>query len=443
MNVTEILAENIVDFPLDEIPEAALREARRSFLNWLGVSLGAANHPSVDILIRLAEELGGNPQASILGRNLKTNMYYASLINGTSSHIFDFDDTLLNTVLHPSAPVLPALLAVAEYHDLTAFDLLASFVVGCEVEQRIALTICPSHYRQGWHITGTAGVLGAAGAVGKMLGLNKGQLINALGLASTQPTGFREMFGSMTKPFHPGKAAGNGLFSALLAQKGFTSSPHSLEAARGFCRVTSEDPDFAYLTKPWENSWLILENTYKPYACGIVTHPGIEAASRLKKIHRIDPRQIKNIKLDVHPLVLELTGKQEPANHLAAKFSIYHCVAAGMIFGNAGEEQFADHIVNSPEVIALRRKVRATLDSRLKEDQARLVAELTDGTIIEEFVEHVVGSKENPMSNEQLEEKFREITKTGLDFERQNSIISAIWEMDRKTPVRTIIALCQ
>jgi len=439
-NITLSLAENIVDFPLSLIPEEAILESKKSFLNWLGAAIGASHHSSVDMALELAKEIGGPPQATILGRNIKTDMQFASLINGMSSHIFDFDDTLLNTVLHPSAPVWPAILAIAENYNLTTKEVLAAFVIVCEVEQRISLAIWPSHSERGWHVTGTAGTFGAAAAVGKLLKLDHLQMTNALGIAATQPTGLREMFGTMAKPFHPGKAAANGLLSTLLAQKGFTSSHASLEAKRGYGRVLSENPSFDVIIEPWGAKWQILENSYKPCACGIVTHPGIEAGINLKNIHHIDPTEIEEIVIEVHPLVLELTGKESPQNQLEAKFSIYHCVAAGIIFGKAGEAQFANNIVLREDVINLRKKIKAKINNSLMEDQALLFATINNGNTIKIYIEHAVGSKDRPMTNGELEEKFIELTCPILNG-KERELISNVWEMDKSFPIKQIINL--
>ena len=438
--ITLSLAENIVDFPLNLIPEEAILESKRSFLNWLGVAIGASHHPSVDMVLELANEIGGPPQVTILGRNIKTDMQFASLINGMSSHIFDFDDTILNTVLHPSAPVWPAVLAVAEHNNLTTKEALEAFVIGCEVEQRIALAICPSHYERGWHVTGTVGAFGAAAAVGKLLKLDHLQMTNALGLAAAQPTGLREMFGTMTKPFHPGKAAANGLLSALLAQKGFTSSLAPLEAKRGFGQVLSENPNFDVIIEPWGNKWQILENSYKPFACGIVTHPGIEAGINLKDIHNINPADIDEIVVEVHPLVLELTGKETPQNQLEAKFSIFHCVAAGIIFGKASEAQFADNIVLREDVVNLRKKIKVIINNSLMEDQVLLHAKFNKGNTINITIEHAIGSKDKPMTNTELEEKFIELT-SGILKGKERELISKIWKMGKSLPITEITEL--
>ncbi|MBZ4654372.1 MAG: MmgE/PrpD family protein [Peptococcaceae bacterium] len=442
MMVTKTLARNIVNFPLADLPGETLHEAKRSFINWLGVCIGAHDHPSVKMGLQVAKLLGSSPQATLLGTPIKIDMQFAALLNGMSSHIFDFDDTLLDTVLHPSAPVLPAILAWCEFRDLPGRLFLESFVIGVEAEQRIAQAICPSHYQRGWHVTGTAGAFGAAAALGKLLALSEEKMIYALGLAATQSTGLREMFGTMTKPFHPGKAAANGLLAALLAREGFTSSLQSLEAKRGYLNVLSEAPCPAILEAPWGQEWQLMKNTYKPFACGIVTHPAIDAAIRLRK-QGITAGDISEITLEVHPLVLELTGKPEPQDHLQAKFSVYHCTAVGLIDGAAGEWQFAESKVKDEEVVNLRRKIKAVPRDQLAEDQAILRANLSKGETVTVFVEHALGSLANPLSDEDLEDKFRSLTAPYLSKNKQEELIRLIWELESLPSLHRIIELCQ
>ncbi|MHB1419088.1 MAG: MmgE/PrpD family protein, partial [Bacillota bacterium] len=243
MTLTQGLADFVVRTSYEDLPQLAIHEAKRCLFDWLGVALGASEHPIVDMLLDAAAELGSAPRATVLGRDARVDLLWAALINGAMSHIHDYDDTHLDTVLHPSVSVIPAILALAESEHIDGRTLITAFVLGYEVEARVALSVYPSHYNKGWHITGTAGTLGAAAASGKILGLDTQQVTYALGIASTQAAGMREMFGTMCKPFHAGKAAANGLLAALLAKKGFNSSLKALEAPRGFCHVQSDGPD--------------------------------------------------------------------------------------------------------------------------------------------------------------------------------------------------------
>ncbi|MFW6149851.1 MAG: MmgE/PrpD family protein [Atribacterota bacterium] len=248
MKITDNLVKWIINTKYENIPRDVIHEAKRSLFNWLGVAIGACYHPSVEIILSLADEVGGKEQASILGRKEKLNVLFASLVNGMTSHIFDFDDTHLETVLHPSSPVAPVVFSLGELYNLKGDDLLTAFILGAEAECRISQAVCPDHYNVGWHVTATAGNFGAAIAAGKILALDEEKLGYAIGIAATQASGLREMFGTMSKPFNPGKSAMNGLLAAMLAKKGFTSSLQGIEAKAGFANVLSIKQDYSRIT---------------------------------------------------------------------------------------------------------------------------------------------------------------------------------------------------
>ena len=248
MGPTRQLADFVAHATFEHLPAEVVRECKRCVLNYLGVALGACRHEAVAILTDAAREMGGLPQATILGSRLKTSVVQAAMVNGAMSHVLDYDDTDLETVIHPTGPVLSAALPLAEWRGLSGRQLITGFAVGAEVELRVGSAVYPAHYDVGWHITGTAGVFGAAAAAGWLLGLDSDRLSHALGLAGTQASGLREMFGSMAKCLHVGAAASNGLWSALLAGRGFTASTRVLEARRGFCAVTAAQYDLSRAT---------------------------------------------------------------------------------------------------------------------------------------------------------------------------------------------------
>jgi 2-methylcitrate dehydratase PrpD len=250
------------------------------------------------------------------------------------------------------------------------------------------------------------------------------------------------MFGTMTKPFHPGKAAMNGLMAALLAESGFTSSTQSLEAKRGYGHVLSDDPKFERVTEGWGESWEIMKNSYKPFASGIVTHPAIEGAARIRNKYGIQHDQVQSVELEVHPLVPELTGKTSPQTGLEGKFSVYHCTAVGLIDGKAAVREFSDERVKDPHVAALREKIRLTVNMDFHEDQALVKVTLNNGQVIEEFVQHAIGSKDVPMTNQQLEEKFFDVTSDILPVDQQKQLVELVWKFDRLDDLQTFFALC-
>jgi 2-methylcitrate dehydratase PrpD len=404
--VTALLAKFAAEHPSRGWSDAVDREAHRTFANWVGCAIGPSQHETVIAVLGAVQVLQPAPQASLLGRGEKVDMASAALVNGIASHTFDFDDTHLKTIIHPAGPVAPAALALCEHLNLGGRAMLDALVLGIEVSCRVGNAIYPDHYDRGWHITGTTGMLGSAAACSRLLGLDAARTQMALGIAASQPTGLREQFGTMTKPFHPGGAARVGLMSALMAQHGYTASKRALEAPRGLLQVFSDKTDWSEISDDLGTRWESALNTYKPFACGIVIHPAIDGCVQLRNVHGLAPEQIDKVTLKVHSLVLELTGKKTPTDGLQSKFSVYHSCAVGLIFGQAGEHEYTDEVVNRPDVLALRAKVEAIVDDRIDEASADLTIRTTDGRELHLFVEHAIGSVERPMSDEQLRAKF-------------------------------------
>ncbi|MDH5536095.1 MAG: MmgE/PrpD family protein [Betaproteobacteria bacterium] len=429
MEVTRTLAKFVVEHSYENIPEKVRHEAERSFLNWVGCAVGAARHETVENALAALAPFSGPAEATVLGRGDRLDIMLAALMNGITSHTFDFDDTHLKTVIHPSGPVASAILALAERKPVSGKDFLHAFILGVEVECRIGNSVYPQHYDVGWHITGTAGVFGAAAAAGRLLGLTDQQMVWALGIAATQASGLREMFGTMCKPFHPGNAARNGLLAALLAKSNFTSSNQGIEAKRGFANVLSTVFKPKEITERLGETWEISLNTYKPFACGIVIHPAIDGCVQLKKEHKLIGDEIESIALKTHPLVLELTGKKTPQVGLEGKFSVFHSAAAAIIHGAGGEAQYSDACVRDPKVIALRDKVSATVDKTLHEDQVRITMKLKSGRTLEKYVEHAVGSLAQPMSDADLEAKFKGLADGVLARLETENLMRLAWDI--------------
>ena len=404
--ITQLLAEFVVNHPSRGWNDAVDREAHRTFANWVGCAIGPAQHETMQAALAAVEELSPAPQASILGRSEKVDIANAALLNGISSHTFDFDDTHLKTIIHPAGPVASAVLALGEHIGASGRDMIDALVIGIEVSCRVGNAVYPNHYDRGWHITGSTGMLGSAAACSRLLKLDAARTQMALGIAASQPIGLREQFGTMTKPFHPGAAAKAGLMSALMAKHGFTSSKRALEAPRGLMQVFSDKTDWSEITENLGETWEIALNTYKPFACGIVIHPSIDGCVQLRDQYKLKPEDVKKVTIKVHSLVLELTGKKTPADGLQSKFSVYHSCAVGLIFGRAGEHEYTDDVVNRPDVLALRAKVEAIVDDSIDEASSDLTIETTDGRTLHVFVENAIGSVERPMSDEQLKAKF-------------------------------------
>ncbi|MGE0557142.1 MAG: MmgE/PrpD family protein [Burkholderiales bacterium] len=427
-DVTRTLARLVVQSRFEDLPGAARHEASRALLNWLGCAVAGSRHETVDRALAAVLPFSGSGQAGIPGRSERMDILNAALINGISSHVLDFDDTQAEAI-HPSSPVLPALLALAEWRGFSGAELAHAFVLGVEVECRIGRSVFPQHYDAGWHITGTAGVFGAAAAAGKLLGLNEQQMAWALGMAATQSAGLREMFGSMCKCLHPGRAAQNGLHGALLAREGFTSSEHGLEAKRGFGHVLSTSFEPSVITAEWGKRYELSSNMYKPFACGLVVHGVIDGCIQLRNECRITPETVERIELKVAPLVLELTGKTDPRTGLEGKFSVFHAAAVAIVHGAAGEDQFSDACVQEAGVAALRGRVRVTIDKTLLWTQAHVSIHLRDGRSVERYVPHPLGSLERPMSDADLEQKFRALTESIIGATHSNRLLELCWSL--------------
>lgn len=440
--ITQRLARFVATHPARGWNDAVEHEAHRTFYNWLGCAVGAARHEAAQAAMAAVRLLQPAAQATVLGRNEQVDMASAALVNGITSHTFDFDDTHLKTIIHPAGPVASAILALGEHRGASGRELVDALVLGIDVACRIGNVMYPDHYDRGWHITGSTGMLGAAAGCARLLRLDEQRTAMALGIAASQPVGLREQFGTMTKPFHPGGAARAGLTSALLASTGFTASPRALEAPRGFVQVASDKRAWNEATDELGERFEISFNTYKPFACGIVIHPSIDAAVRLRE-QGVRPEQVDRVELRVHPLVLELTGKKEPQDGLQGKFSVYHGFAVGLIHGRAGEEEFSDRVVRDAQVVALRDKVQASVDAAMPEESVLATAVLKDGRRIAVKVEQAIGSLHNPLSDAQLEAKFHALVDPVLGAGRAGEITRSCWSLAALADVRELTALCR
>ena len=424
--VTRILGRYAASAQAADIPEPVRKEAARTLLNWVGCAVGGSQMDAPRMAVAALGPYSGPAQASLFGRRERLDTMHAALVNGISSHVLDYDDTHLRTIIHPAGPVASAIVAMAEQTPVSGVDLMAALVIGIEVECRMGNSVYPEHYAMGWHITGSTGVFGAAAAAGRLLGLDAQRMTWALGIAASQPVGLKVQFGSMTKSFHPGQAAQNGLLSALLAQQGFTASETAIEGFDGWGQALSTRRNWAEVIDGLGEHYEVALNTYKPFACGIVIHPALDAAIQLHD-QGIKPAQVQSIALRVHPLVLNLTSKTDPQSGLESKFSVYHAVAAALVTGQAGEHAFSDGVVRDPVVLGIRRRVTATVDTAIKADQVEMVVTLQDGSVVRKFIEHAVGSQANPMTDAQLEGKFAGNATNILPASQQRRLMDLCW----------------
>jgi 2-methylcitrate dehydratase PrpD len=423
-----------------DLSPAALRAARRGVLDWIGCALAGSRHETVTTLLDVLREMGGRPQATVLGRNLELGLTDAALANGVMGHVLDYDDTHMGgVVLHTSSPALAALLALAERAPVSGADFMLAYAAGFEAGVRSGRT-APGHHKGGWHLTGTLGSIAAGVAAGKLLGLDPQRLTYAMGIAATQAAGMQQNRGTMCKSFHAGKAAANGVLAALLAERGFDSTQEVIEGEKGFCRIYSDVAEPERLTDGLGGGWVIETNGHKPYACGVVLHPVIDAMIALRNRERIDLGAVDEIGLRVHPLVLSITGVREPATGLQSKFSTVHAAAVALADGAAGVAQFSDAKAADANIAALRRKVKPIADAALRRDEA--YGWIVTGTARHEIhIAHATGTADNPMSDEQIEAKFLANGTPVIGAERARRAVDWVAALERRGDVRELIAL--
>jgi 2-methylcitrate dehydratase PrpD len=459
---TATLAAFVADSDPAAVPATVRHEATRSLVNVLGCALGGADDAATRLLWSTLQPFAGAPTATLLGTGERSDALTAALVNGYASNILDFDDTHLTTVIHPGPPVFSALLALAESinagyaagagtaaagasavaQPVRGADLLYAFLLGMEVACRVGVAIGPGHYARGWHITGTCGVLGAAAGAARLLGLDAARTSHALGIAATQAGGLIEMLGGMSKTFNIARAGREGLAAALLAARGFTSSTRALEAPRGFAHVLADGLDHAALLGGLGERWEAGSNTYKPYPCGIVLHPLIDACLQLARAHDIDPAQIEVVDTVVHPLVLKLTWRTDPQDGLASKLSYTHAAAVALVERAAGPAQFTDACAVDPRVVAQRGRVKAAEDASLGSDQVEVTLRLRDGRALHCRIEHATGSLDNPLTDAALSEKFRALADPVLGADRAQQVLDQCWQIDALPDAGALARAC-
>ena len=426
----ERLLSFLLDTSFEDLLPEVVSQVKRCIVDWIGVTLAGLNHPSISILIETVEELRGEKQAMIIGTSMKTSLLNAALVNGAMSHVLDYDDTHLGALMHPSAPLIPALLAYGEWKKVNGKDFLLAFLLGFEIETRISMAMGASHYGAGWHSTATMGRFGAAAGVSKMAGLNRREMACALGLAGTQASGIRRVFGTMAKSFHPGKAAADGLLSVLLAQKGYTAPTNILEGERGLGSLLSSDFKPQRGLEGLGKAYTIMGVSLKPYASCLYTHPTIDGVIHLRNEYQLNPEEIEGIHCKVSKFCFDAACQEDPRTGLEAKFSTYYCVALALIEGVAGEDLFRDEDTLDPAIRGLMKKVHIEETPGFSDREAELTIQLRNGKTLRHRVYFPLGDPENPLTDQQLEEKTRNLLAPVFPKERIDLILEKIWAFD-------------
>ena len=439
---TRTIAQFTANTTAADVPEQIRRQGVRSLVNWIGNPIGACHFDTVERVVAAQIDPPRPASARLLGRGDQVGTLTATFINCVASSIYDFDDAHLATVIHPTGPVASALLALSERQPITGSEFLTALVIGIELQCRLAnaLAVAPGQIDEGWFLTGITGPVGTATAVGRVLGLDEQQLIGAIGIAAARAGGTRETHGSMAKNFIPAWGAEAGLQAALLARQGISSSARPLEGPRGIGAMFAQHVNYSALVDGLGERWDLLDNAFKPYPSGIVTHGAITAAEELAEQAGFDVRAIDRVELTVHPQCLKLTGLPAPRNAAEATFSVYHWTALALLNGRASVSQFNDAAVVDPAVVDLRDRISATDNADFAKDEADIRVFYRDGRTAQHHVAHAIGSKERPLSEAALTVKLHDLADGVLGTDATAELAELCWQLESLTDASAIVA---
>ncbi len=414
----------------EDIPEPVRAHAMRAVFNGFGTALGGSSDQAVLRLTRSLAPFSADGAATVIGHSRRRDALTAAFLNAAAINVFDFDDTHAGTIIHPTAPVAPVVLALAETRQASGAELLHAFTLGVEVACRIGNAVSPGHYDRGWHITSTCGIFGAAVAAAKLLGLGEDGILWALGNASAQASGLVETLGFMAKSTGVGNAARGGLVSALMAQCGVEGPPAPLEGPRGFLKVCSDQPRPERIEDGLGTEWEILRNMFKPYPCGVVLNPVIDACLVARATSSFSAGRIAEIIVRGAPLLKARADRPEVTTGREAQVSAQHAVAVSLLRGHAGAEDFSDPAVNDPEVGVLRARVRPVeVDADMPVEAAQVSIRYADGSSVVVSEEVATGSLARPMSDTALREKFVALALYGCPTLSADALADALWTL--------------
>jgi 2-methylcitrate dehydratase PrpD len=440
LSATQTLARFITESRFEALPEALRHEGRRSILNHVGCALGVARDPAVVTALEIMRESSGKSVASVYGQREKLGVMEAAFVNAIASNLLDYDDTHLRTVIHPSAPVAPAVFALAEETGATGAEVLHAFLLGGEVACRIGNAVSPGHYARGWHITASTGVFGAAAAAARLLRLSAEQTADALGIAASQSGSIVENLATAAKNIGVGNAARNGILAARFAARGYRAAPLSIEGPLGWARAMGDEAQVKEITEGLGQRWEIARNTYKPYAAGIVFHAVIDACLELRETLGAMVAQIARVTVAGDALLLA-RGDRVVRNERDTRVSIHHCAAIALALGRADVADFEMPAVQDTELAALRAKVVAECDASLPRGAARVTIALANGSTHQAYVEHPRGSAERPLSDAELAAKYRANAVLGGMTSDVEAQIAALWALDQAPSTAPLMAL--
>jgi len=458
--ITIEIAQFVSTLEFENFPQEAVRIAKRCILDGLGVILAGSNQDCTQAVLKTCQDMGNAGHSTAFGISpVKFPPAIAALVNGTAGHAMDWDDTQLSTspdrifglLTHPTIPPLSASLALAEsLPDVSGKDYLTAFLTGFEVECKIAEAIHPTHYKQGFHSSGTIGVFGSAMAAAKLLGLNTPQIRHTLGMAASMGSGIRVNFGTMTKPLHVGMASQNGVMAAFLARDGYEANLNALDGPWGFFQVQGGGFDLDRISGCLGNPYTIVDPgvSVKPYPCGSLTHPSMDAMLGLVVENDIQPDDLQEVVLYAGTNILNPIRYVTANDELEAKFCMPFLLAAIAISRKAGSKEFTKDFVLAPHVQSLMKRIRTQFDPEIEAkgwDKMRSRAEITlkDGSVLAREASGYRGGPDLPLSDEELQAKFHDCADDLLSPSIRQEIFATIASLDSLNDVRKLTKLAQ
>ena len=445
MSAAARLAEFVVKTSLEDCPSEAVGRVRRAALDTLGVMLAGATEPVARIVRRVVRAEGAIALATVVGTTLKTSPGWAALANGAAGHAHDFDDTNFALLGHPSVPLLSTALAAAEAEMGDGRALVLGYVVGFEVDVALGTALNPDHYTRGWHTTSSIGTLGCTAAAARIMGLDVVQTHNALAIAASHASGLKENFGSMTKPYHAGHAARNGILAAQLAREGLTASETALEGRQGYVSAFGASHGLDQALEGLGRAWQLLGSgiAVKPYPSCALTHSAIDALIELRAEHRLRPRDIAAVQVGVNRVVPDVLAHPRPTTALERKFSMQFCAAAALVEGRVDFGSFTDGEVANPEMRELMGRITMVVDPGLPEGVeqhawSRVTVQLRDGRTLSREARGARGHPDTPLSDAELREKFLACATAVLSTDEAEGVAEQLAHLEDIPDIRAL-----
>lgn len=452
-SVTELMAAWLQGLIFSAIPADVVLDAKLRFLDILGCTLAASSMEYGRIVRKSALRLGAGSESRVLGFGDMTSAASAAVANGAMAHALDYDDTNSKSLIHVSGPIVTTALTLGEALRADGESVLTAAIAGSELTCRIG-SAAPGFVARGYHATGVVGAFGSAFVAAKLLGLSAEKTRHAMGIVGSQAAGLMECFtdGTWTKGLHPGWASHCGIAAAYLADDGFTGPATVLEGTRGLFRTHLGDADFPYgkICEELGAQWISLTTSYKPYPCGHVVHPFLDAVLILYREHGLRAEHVKTITCRAAPWMIPIMGapreiKLRPQTAYHAKFSFFYTIAAALTFGGLSVETFSEENIGRPDLLALAERIYCTPDPHappLPQFKGWLIVETTDGRRLEQVVENGWGSPANPLTSDQIRQKFRENARLAMPDDLIELVIAATDRLEKLHDIGKLIDLC-